>query len=260
MNRQLDLSVSTYGVARQHQYDVAILPWGATEPHNLHLPYMTDCILSHAVAVDAAERALKEYGVRCMVLPPVMMGSQNPGQRDLPFCIHYHYETQYAILRDIVDSLSHQGMRRLLIINGHGGNSFKQMIRDLEPTPFPSPREGSLNTPSPDKTATTTNRPPLPGDHADEIETSVMMHYHPELVRLEEAGEGRSRQFAIPALREGKVWMPRHWTLVTEDTGIGNPALSTAEKGRRFADACADGFAQFLRDFAKVNSQSDLYE
>ena len=99
-----------------------------------------------------------------------------------------------------------------------------------------------------------------PGDHADEIETSVMMHYHPELVRLEEAGEGRSKSFAIPALREGKVWMPRHWTLVTEDTGIGNPALSTAEKGRRFADACADGFAQFLRDFAKINRQEELYE
>jgi creatinine amidohydrolase len=99
-----------------------------------------------------------------------------------------------------------------------------------------------------------------PGDHADEIETSVMMHYHPELVRLEEAGEGRSRQFAIPALREGKVWMPRHWTLVTEDTGIGNPALSTAEKGRRFADACADGFAQFLRDFARITNQTDLYK
>ena len=93
-----------------------------------------------------------------------------------------------------------------------------------------------------------------------EIETSVMMHYHPELVRLEEAGEGRSRQFAIPALREGKVWMPRHWTLVTEDTGIGNPALSTAEKGRRFADACADGFALFLRDFARITNQTDLYK
>ena len=312
MNRQLDLSVSTYGVARQHQYDVAILPWGATEPHNLHLPYMTDCILSHAVAVDAAERALNEYGVRCMVLPPVMMGSQNPGQRDLPFCIHYHYETQYAILRDIVDSLSHQGMRRLLIINGHGGNSFKQMIRDMEPTPSPSPREGSsissgesvektiqslsLGATGVFRAATDVAAAPLrganppfategrqgvgfliasaewfkmapakdyfeqPGDHADEIETSVMMHYHPELVRLEEAGEGRSRQFAIPAMREGKVWMPRHWTLVTEDTGIGNPALSTAEKGHRFADACADGFALFLRDFAKVTSQSDLYE
>jgi hypothetical protein len=143
MNREIDLSVSTYGVARQYKYDVAILPWGATEPHNLHLPYMTDCILSHAVAVDAAERALKEYGVRCMVLPPVMMGSQNPGQRDLPFCIHYHYETQFAILKDIVASLAHQGLRRLLIINGHGGNSFKQMIRDME-APLSSP-EGDTN-------------------------------------------------------------------------------------------------------------------
>ena len=292
MNREIDLSVSTYGVARQYKYDVAILPWGATEPHNLHLPYMTDCILSHAVAIDAAERALKEYGVRCMVLPPVMMGSQNPGQRDLPFCIHYHYETQFAILKDIVASLTHQGLRRLLIINGHGGNSFKQMIRDMEarpltPTPNPSRGEGSLDTLSDDSTEA--NQAPLPsggeegggcfiasaewfkmapakeyfdqpGDHADEIETSVMMHYHPELVRLEEAGEGRSHQFAIPALREGKVWMPRHWTLVTDDTGIGNPALSTAEKGRRFADACADGFAQFLRDFARITNQTDLYK
>ena len=285
MNREIDLSVSTFGVARQHQYEVAILPWGATEPHNLHLPYMTDCILSQAVAVDAAQRALDRYGVRCMVLPPVMMGSQNPGQRDLPFCIHYRYETQQAILRDIVDSLSHQGMRRLLIINGHGGNSFKQMIRDI-PTPNPSRGEGSLNTLSNEPSEA--NQAPLPsggdggglllasaewfkmapardyfeqpGDHADEIETSVMMHYHPELVRLEEAGEGRSKSFAIPALREGKVWMPRHWTLVTEDTGIGNPALSTAEKGRRFADACADGFALFLRDFAKINRQEELYE
>ncbi len=307
MNREIDLSVSTYGVARQFKYDVAILPWGATEPHNLHLPYMTDCILSQAIAVDAAQRALDRYGVRCMVLPPVMMGSQNPGQRDLPFCIHYHYETQFAILKDIVASLAHQGMKKLLIINGHGGNSFKQMIRDItaspliptpnRPTPLPLPvREGSNyscgdgeyaerhSTPLPHregqgggsvgggsagpllasaewfKMAPARDYFDQPGDHADEIETSVMMHYHPELVRLDEAGEGRSRQFAIPALREGKVWMPRHWTLVTEDTGIGNPALSTAEKGRRFADACADGFAEFLRDFARITNQTDLYE
>ena len=263
MNREIDLSVSTYGVARQHQYDVAILPWGATEPHNLHLPYMTDCILSQSVAVDAAQRAFDKYGVRCMVLPPVMMGSQNPGQRDLPFCIHYHYETQYAILKDIVASLSHQGMKRLLIINGHGGNSFKQMIRDLSiPLPSGGAGEGYLFIASAEwfKMAPAKDFFDQPGDHADEIETSVMMHYHPELVRLEEAGEGRDKGFAVDALREGKVWMPRHWTLVTDDTGIGNPALSTAEKGRRFADACADGFAEFLRDFAKITKQNDFYK
>ena len=257
MNREIDHSVSTYGVARQFKYDVAILPWGATEPHNLHLPYMTDCILSQAVALDAAERALRQYGVRCMVLPPVAMGSQNPGQRDLPFCIHYRYETQFSILKDIVASLQHQGIRRLLIVNGHGGNSFKQMIRDLSLVTHPS----SIMIASAEwfKMASAKDFFEQPGDHADEIETSVMMHYHPELVRLEEAGEGKARSFSIEALREGKVWMPRHWTLVTDDTGIGNPALSTAEKGRRFADACADGFARFLRDFSKITKESELY-
>ncbi|MBR7086462.1 MAG: creatininase family protein [Prevotella sp.] len=257
MNREIDLSVSTYGVARQFKYDVTILPWGATEPHNLHLPYMTDCILSQAVALDAAERALHQYGVRCMVLPPVAMGSQNPGQRDLPFCIHYRYETQFSILKDIVASLQHQGIRRMLIVNGHGGNSFKQMIRDLSLVTHPS----SIMIASAEwfKMASAKDFFEQPGDHADEIETSVMMHYHPELVRLEEAGEGKARSFAIEALREGKVWMPRHWTLVTDDTGIGNPALSTAEKGRHFADACTDGFARFLRDFSKINEESELY-
>ena len=74
MNREIDLSVSAYGVTRGLEYEMAILPWGATEPHNLHLPYMTDAILSHDVAVDAAQMALEQYGVRAMVLPPVAMG------------------------------------------------------------------------------------------------------------------------------------------------------------------------------------------
>ena len=90
MNRELDLSVSTYGIARQYDYPVVLLPWGATEPHNLHLPYMTDCILSHDIAVDAAQQTFERYGIRCMVMPPVNMGSQNPGQRELSFLSLIH--------------------------------------------------------------------------------------------------------------------------------------------------------------------------
>ena len=104
MNREIDLSVSAYGVTRPLDYDLVILPWGATEPHNLHLPYLTDAILAHDVAVDAAQRAFEDYEVRAMVLPPVAMGAQNPGQRDLKFCIHYRYDTQRAILADTVAS------------------------------------------------------------------------------------------------------------------------------------------------------------
>ena len=70
MNKEIDLSVSCYGKTRELVYDLVLLPWGATEPHNLHLPYLTDCILAHAIAVDAAERSKELYGVRCMVMPP----------------------------------------------------------------------------------------------------------------------------------------------------------------------------------------------
>ena len=64
--RDFDLSVSNYGVTREHQYDLAVLPWGATEPHNYHLPYLTDCILAHDIAVSAAFRDSEEYGMRAM--------------------------------------------------------------------------------------------------------------------------------------------------------------------------------------------------
>ena len=110
--REIDLTVSCYGKVKDVKYDVVILPWGATEPHNLHLPYLTDCILPHDIAVDAAALALEHSGVRCMVMPSVPFGAHNPGQRELPFCIHTRYSTQQAILEDIVASLHAQEIGR----------------------------------------------------------------------------------------------------------------------------------------------------
>lgn len=246
-----DLSVSNYGTARKHNYDIAILPWGATEPHNQHLPYLTDAILSHDIAVESAEKAEKESGTMAMVLPPMPLGAQNPGQRDLKFCIHYRYDTQRAVLTDIVASLRHQGIRRLLIINGHGGNSFKNMIRDLAvdmPDMLIATSEWFKVSPAKDYFDN-------PGDHADELETSVMMHYHPELTDLSDAGEGRSGGFKPRTLRDGVAWIPRNWNKVSIDTGIGSPAAATAEKGSRFAAAVTDRYAELLRDLCN----DDLY-
>lgn len=245
--RHLDLSITNYGTVRRHEYDLAILPWGATEPHNLHLPYLTDCILSHDIAFDAAKLTREKFEVECMVLPPVTFGSQNPGQRELPFCIHASYETQKAILTDIVASIYEQGIKRLVIINGHGGNNFKNMIRDLAvdyPDMFIATSEWfTVCKPS--------DFFEEPGEHADEIETSVMMHYHPELVNLDEAGSGVSKPFASKSLNEKVAWIPRNWLKVTTDTGIGNPAKSTPEKGARFAAAVVAKYAALFSEIVK---------
>lgn len=242
-----DLSVSCYGTVKSRTYALTLLPWGATEPHNYHLPYLTDSILAHDVAIEAAWIARKKYGIDCMVLPPVNLSSQNPGQRELKFCIHARYETQKAILTDIVSSLYTQGFRRMIIINGHGGNCFKNMIRDLAvdyPDFIIAASDWYTVAPAGDYFEE-------PGDHAGELETSVMMHYHPAWVALDEAGEGASKPFALSSLNEKVAWIPRDWQQVSEDTGIGNPRKATAEKGKRFAHAVAEKYAKFFAEFSE---------
>jgi creatinine amidohydrolase len=81
-----------------------------------------------------------------------------------------------------------------------------------------------------------------------------MMHVAPELVRpLDEAGEGRERRWAIGALREGWAWAPRRWTQVSADTGTGDPAGATVEKGARYADVVASKVADYLVELAAAD-------
>src|SRR5688500_365250 len=109
-------------------YEVAVLPWGATEAHNYHLPYGTDCYESTAVANEAA-RIAWEAGERVVALPVVPFGV-NTGQLEIPGTINMNPSTQLAVLADIAESLEIQGIPRLVILNGHGGNDFKQMVRE----------------------------------------------------------------------------------------------------------------------------------
>ena len=125
-----NIDALSWSDVKSSQFRLAILPWGATEPHNLHLPYSTDNLLSRAVSLDAAAKA-EAQGVQAVVLPAIHFGSQNPGQTDLPICIHMRVETQKAILYDVVSSLKRGGINKLLIMNGHGGNSFNGVVRDL---------------------------------------------------------------------------------------------------------------------------------
>ena len=246
-----DLSVSNYGQVKNTDYDLVVLPWGATEPHNYHLPYLTDSLLSHSISLDAAQVAKEKYNAHCMVMPPISLGSQNPGQRELKFCIHVRYETQKAILTDIVSSLYAQGFRRMILINAHGGNCFKNMIRDLAveyPDFIIALSDLFAILPLKDYFEEA-------GDHANEFETSVIMHYHPGLVNIEEAGDGKEKTFALQTLNEKIAWIPRNWQKISEDTGTGNPKKATAEKGKRFAQDLVEKYAKLFYELSK----GDIY-
>ena len=85
-------------------------------------------------------------------------------------------------------------------------------------------------------------------DHAGELETSVVLHYHPELVNMQSAGDGYVKPVKIDSLNNRVGWSPRNWDEVSEDTGVGNPKKSTAEKGKRFAEVVVKKIAQLLVD------------
>ena len=247
------LAETTWKSVASTTYDVAVLPWGATEAHNYHLPYGTDTIESEHIAIEAARLAW-ERGARVIVLPTVPFGVQS-GQLDIPLCLHVNPSTQAALLTDLTRTLAAQGMRKLVILNGHGGNDFRAMIRELQ-------AQVDLFVCLLNWYACIDPRPffDQPGDHAGELETSLMQHVVPELVLpLGDAGPGDEKRFRIAALREGWAWSPRRWTQVSADTGVGDPRAATPEKGARYFRAVTERISGFLVELAAADP-AQLYE
>ena len=241
------LAEASWKTVRDARYSVAVLPWGATEAHNYHLPYATDNLQAEHIAIEAARLAW-ELGTRSIVLPTVPFGVQT-GQLDIPLCLNMNPSTQGLLLRDLAESVARAGIQKLVLLNGHGGNHFRQTIRELQP-------QVDVLICAVDwwKVVDAKAYFTEPGDHAGELETSVTMHVAPHLVApLAEAGPGAERKAQIAALREGWAWTPRPWTQVTDDTGVGNPAAASAGKGARFAEAVSRRVADFLTELAAAD-------
>jgi creatinine amidohydrolase len=98
--------------------DRAVLPLGSTEQHS-YLRLTVDCLLPERVAVEAAE----PLGIPVF---PVVAYGVTPYFREFPGTVSLRVETHLRVIRDILDSLAHSGFRRILIVNGHGGNSAAQ--------------------------------------------------------------------------------------------------------------------------------------
>ena len=123
------LAETNWKTVKEQDYKVTILPWGATEAHNYHLPYATDNFQAEYISIVSAGKAWGKGG-KAFVLPVIPFGV-NTGQLDVDLCINMNPSTQHAILKDIVDVLSRQKIEKLVIVNSHGGNNFKQIIREL---------------------------------------------------------------------------------------------------------------------------------
>ncbi len=246
------LAETPFRAVRTTRWDVAVLPWGATEAHNLHLPYGTDILETQAIANLAAGHAW-EKGAHVVALPPVPFGV-NTTQLDIPLIINLNPTTMFEVLNDVVASLEAQEIHKLVILNGHGGNDFRWMVRQLYPH-----SDVFIAVVDWWKVLKAEQYFDEPGDHAGEMETSVMQELHPDLVLpLERAGNGSVRVPRMRALREGWAWTPRRWTQVTADTGVGDPRRGSPEKGRRYLADLTRVIGDFLVELAAADVE-ELY-
>lgn len=248
------LSETTWKTVKESNFDLAILPWGATEAHNYHLPYATDTLLADAIAAQAAKQAW-EQGSRCIVLPAIPYGV-NTGQIDVKLCMNMNPSTQLAVLSDITHVLDYHNINKLLIINAHGGNDFKPLIRELS-LKYPKVFIAATNW----WNASNANEVfDEPGDHAGELETSMIQFITPRLMLpIEEAGNGFTKQFSIKGLQEGWVIAQRHWPSISQDTGVGNPIKATPEKGKIFFEKTTQAIADFIIQLSSTDL-SNLYK
>lgn len=248
------LAESNWKVLKDANIELAILPWGATEAHNYHLPYATDNIEADFIAAESAKIAW-EKGAKVMVLPTIPFGV-NTGQTDILLDINLHPSTQLSILRDIIEVLNRQGIQKLLILNSHGGNDFKSMLRELG-VRFPNMFLSTINWfQALDKSKYFENM----GDHADEMETSLILYFRPDLVlSIENWGDGTEKKNKIKAFNEGWAWMERKWSQISADTGVGNPKKATAEKGKNYFEAVTSKIAGLLVEICQADTDK-LYE
>jgi creatinine amidohydrolase len=242
------LAEQNHAAIRDQNWDVAVLPFGATEPHNLHLPYGTDTLQVEAIGRRCCEWAYRRGG-KVLLLPAMPFGV-NTNHLRIPggLALSVTPTTLLKLLTDLVDSLERQGLRKLVLLNGHGGNELKPLTRELHHRTKVFLCVCDWYRVGLDAYAGLFERP---GEHADEVETSMGLAFFPELVDLPLASPGAARPSRFAAIEKGWVSITRPWHLLSEDTGVGDPSAATAEKGRRLMDLLVERLGLFLLELAK---------
>ncbi|HBH51249.1 MAG TPA: creatininase [Planctomycetaceae bacterium] len=252
------LAEANYGHVKQHPYRVAVLPFGATEPHNLHLPYGTDSYEAWEIGSRACEAAWQR-GARVALLPTIPYGTETNLAR-FPLALNLNPSTLLAVVRDLLVSLEQSGIQKLLLLNSHGGNDFKPMLREL----MPQTRVHLFLCDWFKGLSADVQRSEFrePGDHAGAMETALGLAFFEHLVVRNpqtgglEADGGAIQKSRFEAVNRGWVSISRPWHLLTTNTGAGNPHEATAEQGHRLMQV----LVQRLSDFLVELDQSPLDE
>ena len=255
--RHYILSETNYAYTKANQYEVAVLPLGATEPHNLHLPYGTDMFEGTAVGERICQYA-HERGAKVVLLPTIPYGTETNMAR-LPLAINVDPTTLFRFVTDIIKSCIHSGVRKIVLLNSHGGNDMKPLLRELADKIDGHVFLCNWYTVLQEKYTELFEHP---DDHAGETETSFILATHPHLVGRNKDGslaadDGKTAKTRFEAINRGWVSITRPWHLLTTNTGSGYPHKASPEKAEKMLDILAERLGTFLVELsaAKIDER-----
>jgi creatinine amidohydrolase len=238
----------THPEVRARQIEVALLPIGSTEPHANHLPYTTDALSAQILAQRVGAKA-NAMGAKVLVLPTMPYGV-NSNQAPNPYAQSIRPATLMQFIKDVVDVSEHQGIRKIVILNAHGGNTttIAATLRELyasNPKVFAAQVDYWVSYADKGKELLKTG-----GDHANEEETSIALELFPDKVHMDRAVKAKDTPFAMPSLKVPYIHFMRPWMYVSDNTGTGDPTQGTAEKGRVLVGVFLDRISNFLKELS----------
>lgn len=247
------LPTSSVSEAAEDPQVVVLLPIAAVEQHGPHLPLLTDTLI-----VEAIVREVDDGYTPVWTLPTLAYGKSNE-HLDFPGTMSLSAETLIRVLDDISGSVARAGFGRLALLNTHGGNTallqvaardarvnHSLMVAILQPNPTATVLERGEVEISPEEARY--------GLHAGRVETAVMLHLHPELVRME-ATEGSPPN---PFEKGGRLGFagPQSvaWTSndLAENGVLGDPVGATADEGAVFFAESVRIVREALLEFSRL--------
>jgi creatinine amidohydrolase len=232
---------------------VIIVPIGALEQHGPHLPLETDFRMADTVAELAAQRAV-EADTPTLVTPPIWSG-YSPHHMDFPGTVTLRSATLQAVVRDVAVSLWHHGFRKILFLNGHGGNAnllggMVQALRFEEGVRIAAASYWSFVS---DRIGEWRHSGPGGIDHACEMEMSLMLQVRPEHARADAASDRtwfpRSRFLTGDLAIGAPVSVSWSFGELSDDGTLGDPVKASAERGADLLESIVEEVAAFLSEF-----------
>jgi len=224
------LTTATSADAADRGSTVAVLPVGSFEQHGSHLPLISDTVVACAIATAISER------YELLLLPPVTISCSHE-HAAFAGTVSIRAQTLIQVVEDIAESLTHQGVRGLVVVNGHGGNYVlsnvvqQANVGGVRMALFPGKLDWQTAA---DAAGIETDR--TADMHGGELETSLLLHVAPELVGDDHADEDVDAAERPHLLMLGVGGYSK--------TGIvGRPSLASAVKGRAVLEALTEEFA-----------------